>query len=568
MNTVPVLFSKSLHEVAESHYYQTMEDRLLLEGEILSIEYYFDTSEVVNMIQGIWALDHKYGFDMNRFNSNEMLVYSLAFKNLLGKINMLPPHQDELVYALKDSSHIFPPKRDEYHQQLENELFGNLKISDLLIHHTEINEDSIRNYVQNLQLCALDLYKTDNVLRFSFWYDRYKYIFEKEKIVLIDNVSYDVYKIMESDNFKEFFRALEKHRGKKERSNNVNVIDAIAFTLFQEKLDAFDQNKKNTPLPIFYAGSNKKTYLAALDVIENKNLLTYRHNGHSIPAIRRSEYFILNVIYDVIDENDPDYTILKDIKDIFEKHKDKREELISVINKYKYYREIKEGLWDKITNQFFHKTWLENEGYKDMSDSILDYINYNKETAERVPIIAKKEREAITQNLQRQIIKFEWVQETISHLFSFGEVIDARFSDTNGLDIFRDLGMTRFSFTDEASTNIQKRVTDILDSYKNNEEAYRQRIIEVLGLIIDGLFSTDHQKLCEGMGILWVFEKHKLINKIGAFLEKNMIFIKYQYFMHHPFTKAVVLITSARRKSHLALRVRKSLKTTIRFGLG
>src|SRR5215210_6379073 len=75
---------------------------LELEKDGISIELYFDTSDIYKTLLGLEAFyTPREGFSRNKFMDKRALVHSLAASGWIGEYQLLPPHLAEFFSLLK-----------------------------------------------------------------------------------------------------------------------------------------------------------------------------------------------------------------------------------------------------------------------------------------------------------------------------------------------------------------------------------------------------------------------------------------------------------------------------------
>ncbi len=509
---------QDLSELAEGYVIQSIEDQWKM-GKKNRVQVYFDTYDVIRLIQGILAFEYGYKFHKDLFWEDATLVRTLAFEGWLEQIHMLPPHQDELVCKLKEDSHLFPARRDVNADDLQANLLHYLKLDELVKKNKNPTEKEFKEYVHSLQTRAQDLFKADNILKYSFWLDRYDYLFEKKQLVVIDDTTYDLPKILGSSLFGKFKAALDKYRPGFGKSN---YVDAIAFCVLQERLEYFNGNQKERPLPVFYV-NRPGAYNALKKVMREEGVLSYKHEGQQIPIIRQASYFILDAIFSPKDADDPTAEFLRDLKTSVDQQYQSYQTL-NLFNK-NYMEEFQTDLNKRLDDQFFREIWLAKGGYARVHSTLREYIDL-RENREKIITVTDKERSIIAERMGRNVEKFNLIIDILTELYKIDETIEKfGFKCEDQVDVFTDFGMTRFSFTRPCCSTIQGMYDRLIQGYlrgkKEEDDDFRLQIAEVVRYIIDGIYQRNHDHLAIGLAVLWIFDKFDLIVKIGKIIDRD-----------------------------------------------
>ena len=74
---------------------------------------FFDSYDVISMVQGVWHFNKEYHFKYEKFkNQYNCVVHGIAAKGWLQTISMLKPHQDEFIFKLINNDIDFPRKNN------------------------------------------------------------------------------------------------------------------------------------------------------------------------------------------------------------------------------------------------------------------------------------------------------------------------------------------------------------------------------------------------------------------------------------------------------------------------
>jgi hypothetical protein len=254
---------------------------------------YFDSYDIICMIQGIWHFNQNYKFNFEKFrNQKNIEILGIAGKGWIGKISLLKPHQDEFIFNLTGSENDFPKSINYTKDDIEDEFLYNL-IKDKPKKILDLDDISFLNYMNNLKSNSILLFKSNFVLSPYFWLDRYKKYFEDDRTIVLQFDKLDNSILIKSSIFKNSLRKLELIRQGKAFSN---YMDALALAQLQSEVDAFINSNLTLPLPIFYTGSSYLRKVMLEIYHENPMQLSYPHPTKSekfIPVFRFEPFFMI-----------------------------------------------------------------------------------------------------------------------------------------------------------------------------------------------------------------------------------------------------------------------------------
>jgi hypothetical protein len=479
------------------------------------IQVFFDTLDVIRMIQGLYAFHDNLSINIKRFKEIETLIHCIAFKGWLQEIHILPPHQDELLSKLSDSSfkHIFPDSikmiKENFIAELEHSIPGFNYYSNGFGENTQAEEhtskkireisDNGQEYFKLAMLCAADKFH---------WNDRLKYLLspssQKGKPLLVFNdEGYAFEKISKEPLFKTLRTALDSERDRLSRNN---IVDAIALYMLQEKLALYQEDKKNNPLPLFMINSFKIN--SVIEKVQNTipDFLCYYHDGVKIPIYRKAEYFLVNVIYP--NGNKDDQFLNEYYKEITQANNLHKLEIfvdyagsnrsIDANNKINFFK-----IWLKKNKQEVQSAISNVINYFSESD-ILEINRYSEEN------IAKIERNLNQFKLISEIAKgTDLIEKSIKNNFKS----DAEMQ--HSLNVFRDFSLTRFGIDQDNALQIQKNYEELKsDADSGKLDLVRNLLTEISMNAIHALRNGDYQGLISPFGLLWIFDQKKLIEVI------------------------------------------------------
>jgi len=509
-------------------------------------EIYIDTYDAIRLIQGLWGLweydsrsgnrenSNAYKFSRELFDRPDALVNSFLFNNQMkARIRLLPPHQDELAQKIREDKSRLNALLG--FDDLDYELLESLGLRDLMEEAknspTMMPPERLQEYLKRIK--GVDFYIAHDLLINRLWYERYNKLFKEDKIMAWDDSSYDFGKVTGSKEFNLILKAFDEERNFKSQSN---YIDAIAFYLLWERLEAFKKDiaTLNTPLPVFFV-SNPGTYKALKRIIETKetaNMFTYtlERNGERqpFPIVRQAEFFILDAIFNYEDQKNGSTTI-HDL--MFELRKTFEYELRSHLMVNSLFggssanaEEFTQKINTLIKVEFFDKIWAKHEGYEQWRR----VVKVHKE----LPRIAQeedkeqqRERKKIVEDLRRDTLTFELANEIMHQVFLLNNPHNTELDQIANIDVFSDLSMVRFSFTKSCRDEIQRYATQILKT-RGHEEGFKFEARSLLSDIMGGIGNAHSDKewavkLTVGLAVLWVFKKYELIARIAQRLNPD-----------------------------------------------
>ena len=579
------IVSNSLFTLVNNYYIQDLEDKLIRSNEVTK-HVFFDTSEVIDMIMGIHAFDTGMAINKELFKKESTLVHALAYEGWLGKIRLLPPHQDELYHKITSDGMRFPKKRyKEEEDRILTELLYTAGIDEIEKDLKKLEtKEEVKKYI--IDANATLLFKVAKLIKDTFWLDRHKYLFDDKKIININNDSYEVKELIAHPVFEEVYKLLNKERPNSYRSEN-NLVDALSLTLLQKKLEEYKKSKKEKKkslvLPVYYV-SSAKVYNVLKNYIQQnrKGYFYYEENDKRIPIVRDCEFFILDAIFSItgVDRGetfeshfmgyDGSINIKDDIRLVDEN---------ALLHQRVFDMDYKESFREKADNiinlNFFKKIWFENKGLEEVGSELFKYYNDAiDESKEQLEKAVEQKKKEIQKELgdRLSIIK---LYRKISEDINFEDTIDEKikFIDKNK-DIFREFALTRFSFKDKTCKKIEELIKRLFNFYKKDDkyDYYKIIDIDIREKILEGIEAKiiedekeKHERYDEftvTLAVLWVFEKYELITDLCsrvAIKEGNKI-VDYHNYQIPIIHGCALLMTKAKRNKNVIQNIIEGLE--------
>jgi len=514
----------------EYHY---IEDELRRKYK-LKRKIYFDSYDIISMIQGVWHFSKDYKFEWQEFmGKRNVEIHAIAQRGWLGNIFLLKPHQDEFIYNLTKDENDFPKKIPLTKEDIKNDLLHNL-LNELCIDNLKNPySDNFIRYVKELKTNSILLFKSNSVLSPIFWLNRYKKLVQDDRIIQLD-FSYNNYtELTQTDLFSIALIKLEKSRS---RAAFSNYMDALSVVLLQEEVNKFKKSNYTLPLPIFYTGTQ---YLrkVMLDIFhENPQYLSYPHPNKPmkyIPVFRFEDFFIIDPIFNLHETDNSFYKKIEDIKFI-------KESLTKLIKK-EYMRseasvlenKIRELIGKEVDLEFFNKLWLKG-GYNEFIQSIKEYIQYYDEYNESIEKILIKEQTEIKETLKTETEHISLLRLTIKGLKNIRHETD-RIKLKHNLQEHPslDFGLIRFSFSSNVDDIIDNLIESIFENMSIDDEDNAHIFNSAVTKLIDNLIRSVRKyeisdDLIASLAILWIYSKFDLIVIICDSIFQNRKGITHQ----------------------------------------
>ncbi len=496
-------------------------------------EWYFDTVDVVKIVQGYYAYEYGSHFDKEAFySSRDLYVHCFASKGWLGMIRMLSPHEEEMLSKL---DRLFKARYPDVPELALNELLPYLDLNAFMKKAgNHLDADEIKQYAKKLQKDAGPLFKISSVLELPTWFDRYKALMRENQTIKFEQDSYDPINLQKKDIYPTIWKAINEQRPYDRYEKN-NHMDALALTVLHEKLKQAETDL-SIPIPVFY--SSHPVINRALKKMREQDpkLFAYSYRGKFYSIIRDAEYFILDQIIN----------FERDIKPVefFDEITNLKGEIEQIYQNYKLktsltgtqFKDFEDEIYTVVLNEFLHYVWLERNGIQNIAEGIENVIKFN-ENKKRVQKVIEKERKDFNKKFEKPIrisrLSTNLWRSIPESLRRFAREYK-EYINQSGFDIFLTFGLIRFGLDKPKFEQIiQDKFRFILAAIqkiehqtplKNNNKNYPDQnaetdfIFEVSNMIseiISGVSSGEQdENLVSNLGLLWLLEELDLIVQI------------------------------------------------------
>ena len=520
-----------LQEVADSYFIQEKEEDFRAKGK-LKLEYYFDSFDVINMVQGAMAYDNGLRFDSNAYKKEESknFVYALAFHGLFGKIRMLPPHQLEFVNKLDKVDVFFkaPKNRNEFLELCQEVLF-NLGFNGKGT-PPRLNFPDIDKQIQQLIEQGTDLFRANYLLREATWAGRLKYLINEKILVLDDNVQGAV----DIQNVERFYLIKDVFDKIRPDYPTNNHYDALALYHLQKKLDQYKNDPAKNVLPVLYNSSFRiKEAVSMLQEI-NPELFTYRLGSKPIPILRDSLFFVLEAVFTIGDSTEGFFKDLQDSK----------EEIKALVGKqYEAYYKSESGLvkdWDHVRKQFEEKVrdiidvkfvqeiWIKHRAYQQLVDQLKEIYTLEED---QLPTVDAKVRAALNEVLRTAKINLMQSQKMSAIIEGFQNIDDDitnYLGSLPGRDIFQEFALMKFGLDRRKLPNLQKRIIALV-THEEEQAGTPPAIRTVMNsLSIRPDNEEKAKQFLSALTVAWLLNKLDLINTLCSDFKKKDLKKRYE----------------------------------------
>ncbi|MCB0651935.1 MAG: hypothetical protein KDC85_11725 [Saprospiraceae bacterium] len=522
-----------LEKVAEGYFIQELEEQKRKDHK-LKLNYFFDSFDFINLLQGGWSYDDGFKFDRSSFkwDSHKLSVYALAFDGLFGTVKMLPSHQREFEAKLNKARAFFrSPTQEDYTRLISEVLYAQEMGQKSL--PKSLNKSNIDAHIQNLITKGNNLYKANYLLREKAWANRLKYLMD-HKILDFSDYSQELENVKDSKLFEKIWRAFEQVRS--DRTTN-NFYDALALYHLQILLELHIQDPSK-PLPVFFASSNKVK--EAIDILrgENPQLFAYwnEENGKWIPIVRDSLFFVLEAVFTIGDKTES----------FFRELEDKQEEIKTLVRgEYAAYREngvliedieqsrrdFEKTIVEIINVKFIQGIWIEKRAYHKLIQELKEV--YNLDEDKNLPLISSSIEKELEKTLQQakinlqSSIKISAIIESFQDIAQYSKEILKQKAGPK-LDVFRDFALMKFGLESKKLPDLQEIINALAHFAEDDNIRFPTNVYSLISALS---FKPDtvekSRQFLNALTIVWILEKYQLIEKIGADLQKDDIEQRY-----------------------------------------
>ncbi|HJQ69826.1 MAG TPA: hypothetical protein VKA70_12675 [Blastocatellia bacterium] len=500
-----VWFSKNLD--------MQLED-MILEGNQVKVDLYFDTADIRGMVLGMYAIHNGAAFDLRAvFDSDRekplrdtVLAHCLAASGRLGTIKMLPPHQAEFLNVLK-ATEAANEKTD--YKQLAREFLHEVNLEGAVRYEMPkpdrdgrvMKDAELLQSVRNNVVSAVNLFKTIQLIRGGGWNKRLTNMI-RQKWLELDKWKVDYTDIIKSKTFLDLKRALDELRSTRKVNN---FADAVALSILISRVQAFRKDRSN-PVPRLFV-STPLLFSAVEKAGMEQDLMYEAYDGVVSSALRRADYFVFKCTFlpppksSSIDKEEPptDFVNQEELKklntDIKRILNSPEPLMVEKVDKIAFSGKSLRLVIDDL-NKFllYANVWLPSATRDDEQDVLRELHEAEDELGEVADQLqsepfkqrvdeaietTKKDLEENVEEYEQLSSRYFQVERAKGYLVSLRKRIDqgadslhSHVSDrkVEALNFFRDFGLLRFAFPSET----HKEITAVLKALLGQEEEVRQ----------------------------------------------------------------------------------------------
>ncbi|MCB9296925.1 MAG: hypothetical protein H6559_27970 [Lewinellaceae bacterium] len=519
-----------LEEIVGGYFIQQEEKRLKEEGK-LKIQYYFDSFDVMRMIEGAIGYDNGVKFDKDALmrDDRQNFVYALAFNGLLKEIHLLPPHQFEFESKLYKSNLFLkaPKNRDEFLYLCQEVLFSlGLKVQGA---SKRIDFSKIDEYIRQLIEKGGDIFKANYLLREYTWAGRLKYLIEK-RILIIEQVdTFDIVKVEDTILFRKIKKGFDTVRPDYPTNN---YYDTLAFFHLQQKLEDYIDKPEDNLLPVFYVSSPGIRDAVKIIRDDCPELFAYKQGNKLIPIIRDSLFFVLEAVFSVEDN----------AQDFFQEFRDYQEEIRHLIEKEyeRYYsgdfvknleysrKQFEERVREIINVKFIQEIWIKHKAYQKFIDELKAAYSLEEE---QLPLLQAEIRQTLESVLDNARIDLKHSQKLSAIIETFqtsATDIKKSIGHSSSSDVFREFALMKFGLDQRKSPLLQGWINELTEN-NTEQEIFSQIISDIVSSLAIPLDSEDSAiKFLNALTVAWLLDKHKLIDKLYSELGNEEMKKRYE----------------------------------------
>jgi len=465
-----------------------------------NIEIYFDTADIYDAVLGVQAFfQDEEEFKQSLFNNDKTLVHCLATSGWLGTVMMLPSHQAEFLSLINinfglGSEESYPQRKTKF-LEFVKESIGSDRSKQIPIDKIgeDIAEDELIDFVRQIKQQA----ESAKVLFKAFecigrWQPRLARLM-REKSLHLESHKYNFSEIISSNNFHYLKAAFDERRRSANTMNN--FADALAVAVLIERVKLYEE-KKTDRLPRFYVST--ALFKEVIEMAGVAQQLNYRKstdtNSAKNPGIlnnpcgvlRGTDYLIFKAAFgSPPKEEQPQaqtktfagmdlYGLREAISKILVARQPLTPEAVKSIEIEG--RSLNDLIQEVRDFSFLNNIWLQfirTEDIKKVRDLEAEARDLVKK--EQVNKAIKATKAALEVNLS----EYEKVKSFWQELRHASHTLQARTSKdaSEQLDVFRDLGLLRFSFPARVHDRIEEVLQTILRGGENEVRAARNWVV-------------------------------------------------------------------------------------------
>ncbi len=472
------------------------------------IIYYFDSYDVIKMIEGLTGYERdSFLKPRNHFFDNpENLVRALAYFGWLDcdRIGLLPGHLEEVYRKIQSKITI---SENNFDKTFIRKTFDAVGLKEFK--SNDFNEKELEEALLKLRHQSMYLFQFNFLLDRPNWLDRADYLFRK--ILDFDNKDAQEAAFTNKKEFKAIYKYFSEERPSKTMRRN-NFRDAHSLYLIYKMLKSFEKGDREE-LPIYFASTQ-----VIKDIKENKEIcdlfttkITVENadgtkiNEKDFLILQDSQFILLDTLFKTVrKENEPLYHQFRAYN---------RLEVKEQVNIEDTERLIFSDTLENVEFQFFEKFWFEKRGHKKISETIKNFVKFDKltddDSVEQIKLQRRVQKKEILSRLNENATYLDLMSKA-------WEASDDFVEKKKHLDVvnpFTEFGLTRFSFTDDEE--IKTYFTETVFVSINEEE----RLLDFQGQFISTIFrvlkgDSAKEELEKIMAALWIYKEFKLITRI------------------------------------------------------
>ena len=455
-------------------------------------------------------------FDKEQFDSVETLVTSLAASGWLGPMQLLPPHESELLNLI---SRDFGLGRG-------TAPLGNLQ--DFLHHLRPVDKKAyegegmqsvagISAAVKQQAVQAEQLFKTVQAIGGN-WETRLGSWYKSKLLILGKYKDFDYELALSSD----LFQQLRSHFQRQRPEFGINnFADAMAFCYLHHRANLASQDDK-AALPRFFASTQT---IKTLGLVKDKYPV-YKRADKNYPVLRDADYYIFRATF-----NPPSHLahiavdvpslaelagITTELKALLTQEDDVIQKVLSDLTvggkKIKQLIEELQRFW------FLDRVWVPFASTADLEQAAVHYLRTalcqaQDDTFKQEVQSAVKEA---VQQLKDDVAEYDWMSRLCVDLEKHLGKLRAAVQDDNldNMSALRTFGLLRFGIPERFHTNVQKTVVDLLNS---DEQMQQGAVAAFVGTCRDASLSrTETPALAVALSVLWVCRLDRQLDEVVA----------------------------------------------------
>ncbi|SRR5579871_1028469 len=489
--------------------------------------FYWDTKDIRKVILGMSAFyDPKFGFKFKpeEFQSRETVVTSLIAANWLNPIDLLQPHQSELLALISKE---FGIGDRPVPQGGLRQFFSDVGIGEAFpVDSAKFPRDNGMNtLVQKLANDPERLFKTVQAIP-GTWKIRLAEWYENHKILLEADPEFQVEKAVLSHQFQAMYKHFQKERPRYPFSN---YTDAMAMCHLQYRLTQFNRGK-TARIPKFFISADMFKNLD--EITQDENFLTYVVDGRRHSVMCDVDYYIFRASFNPPPKlaryrsMRPSFeeleAIVQQLREIVESPKERSERLLAETRiEGKQMNEVIQ----ELRKSWFLDVWRVEAASKELADNADEHLKKAYELANNQDFKQSIQSviESATKTLQMNVSKYSWSTQLYVD-FEFARSLKyeryfAKHPNIQNLNVFRAFGLIRFGLPDDMHDKIQNMIRDLLSPVESVELT---AIITLYRSYQEAVDPDKLSSLARVLCALWTFDLYQYLDELLTERRKKM----------------------------------------------